>query len=340
MNVEIPKKESMETLKRENQLLRTQNIALLGDGEVFVRRDAGGAMRACKMQVPLSEKNKEILRIGEHWMITSAGADRLNQLPGLNIMTPHAVVVDGKEVSNPYIERHPKTRAIQSVYVRKIIFGPNPIGNLVGVDYTLFFNVYTYFLQDLQAKVRRYPVCGSYGMKDQPPQAPAADGATNRALRPKSFVFFEIEDPVGLWVDLSHGEIQEVFNQHVSRQKFGDRHAQSICTRNALLKHPAIASKTVDVHNGVAKIIVYGFKHDFDFKKFSEVGEKIGKGEVDPKEIQIERATEEAKYEEVSVEENLEGDEFGDGEGGSARPARVTADQASLNFPERSEKED
>lgn len=83
--------------------------------------------------------------------------------------------------------------------------------------------------------MRRYPVCGSYGMKDPPPA-----GA-------------------------------------------------SICTRNALLKHPAIASKTVEVHNGVAKIIVYGFKHDFDFKKFSEIGDKIGKGQVDPKEIQVER---------------------------------------------------
>ncbi|HZR45860.1 MAG TPA: hypothetical protein VFA47_04095 [Candidatus Manganitrophaceae bacterium] len=310
MSIEVARKESIEALKKENQQLRSQNIALLGDGEIFIRRDAGGIMRACKMQVSLSERNKEIHKIGEHWMITSAGADRLNQLPGLNIMTPQSVVVDGKEVSNPFIERHPKTRAIQAVYVRKIIFGPNPIGNMVGVDYTLFFNVYTYFLQDLQSKVRRYPVCGSYGMKDQPPTPAAPEGA-NRSNRPRSLVFFEIEDPVGLWVDLSHGEIQEVFNQHVSRQKFGDRHAQSICTRNALLKHPAIAAKTVEVHNGIAKIIVYGFKHDFDFKKFSEIGEKIGKGQADPKEIEVERAEEEAKFEEVSLEGSLEGDEYG-----------------------------
>lgn len=305
MSIPTAKKESLETLQKENQALRNQNVALLGDGEVFIRRDASGLMRACKMQVALSERNKEIQRIGEHWMITSAGADRLNQLPGLNIMTPPSVVVDGKEVSNPYIERHPKTRAIQSVYVRKIIFGPNPIGNMVGVDYTLFFNVYTYFLQDLQVKVRRYPVCGTYGMKEKPPASLSPD-------RPgRSLVFFEIEDPVGLWVDLSHGEIQEVFNQHVSRQKFGDRHAQSICTRNALLKHPAIAAKTVEVHNGVAKITVYGFKHDFDFKKFAELGEKIEKGQTDPREVQVERAAEEARFEEVSMEGALEGDEYG-----------------------------
>ena len=330
MSIEVARKESIELLKKENQLLKSQNIAILGDGEVFVRRDTGGIMRACKMQVSLSERNKEIHRIGEHWMITSAGADRLNQLPGLNIMTPQSVVVDGKEVSNPNIERHPKTRAIQAVYVRKIIFGPNPIGNMVGVDYTLFFNVYTYFLQDLQSKIRRYPVCGSYGMKDQPPTAAAAVAETaTRSTRPRSLVFFEIEDPVGLWVDLSHGEIQEVFNQHVSRQKFGDRHAQSICTRNALLKHPAIASKTVEVHNGVAKIIVYGFKHDFDFKKFSEIGEKIGKGQIDPKEIQIEHAEEEAKFEEVSLEGALEGDEYGS----------VPPEGQQLGFPETPEKE-
>lgn len=303
MSIPTAKKDSFETLQKENQALRNQNVALLGDGEVFIRRDASGIMRACKRPVSLSERNKEIQRIGEHWMITSAGADKLNQLPGLNIMTPPSVVVDGKEVSNPTIERHPKTRAIQSVYVRKIIFGPNPIGNMVGVDYTLFFNVYTYFLQDLQVKVRRYPVCGTYGMKEKPPASLSPDR--------RSLVFFEIEDPVGLWVDLSHGEIQEVFNQHVSRQKFGDRHAQSICTRNALLKHPAIAAKTVEVHNGVAKITVYGFKHDFDFKKFAELGEKIEKGQTDPREVQVERAIEEARFEEVSLEGALEGDEYG-----------------------------
>jgi hypothetical protein len=322
MSINVAKKESFETLQKENQALRNQNVALLGDGEVFIRRDASGLMRACKMQVALSERNKEIQKIGEHWMITSAGADRLNQLPGLNIMTPSSVVVDGKEVSNPYIERHPKTRAIQSVYVRKIIFGPNPIGNMVGVDYTLFFNVYTYFLQDLQVKVRRYPVCGTYGMKEKPPVSLSPD-RPGRAL-----VFFEIEDPVGLWVDLSHGEIQEVFNQHVSRQKFGDRHAQSICTRNALLKHPAIAAKTVEVHNGVAKITVYGFKHDFDFKRFAELGEKIEKGQTDPREVQVERATEEARFEEVSMEGALEGDEYG---------AAPTEDQERISAPSKPE---
>ncbi|MDC4204792.1 MAG: hypothetical protein MPW14_11010 [Candidatus Manganitrophus sp.] len=88
MSIPTAKKDSFETLQKENQALRNQNVALLGDGEVFIRRDASGVMRACKMPVSLSERNKEIQRIGEHWMITSAGADKLNQLPGLNIMTP------------------------------------------------------------------------------------------------------------------------------------------------------------------------------------------------------------------------------------------------------------
>ena len=66
MSIEVARKESIELLKKENQLLKSQNIAILGDGEVFVRRDTGGIMRACKMQVSLSERNKEIHRIGEH----------------------------------------------------------------------------------------------------------------------------------------------------------------------------------------------------------------------------------------------------------------------------------
>lgn len=320
-----------QDLQRQIDQVRRHDIAALGDGEVFVRRDATGAVRAVKGSVRLTEAAREIQSVGGNYCVTAAGAERLNQIPGLNVLTPPMVIVDGREMSNPFIERDPVTKVIQAVYVRKVVFGLTPLGNWAAVDYTLFFNVYTYFLQDLQAKVKKYPICGCYGVEGQRPTsvryAPENWQTTQSGKRfkaepkPEDFkeadlsraqlVFFSITPPVGLWVDLSHGEIQEALTQHVQRQKFGDRHAQSICTRNALLKHPAIAAKSLTVTNGTAVVPVYGYRHDLDPRGLNEMSDRISRGEVDPTKIAVERESARADVVDVVVEAQAERDEFG-----------------------------
>lgn len=310
-----------------------RSIANLGDGQVFVRRTESGLIRAVKGIVALREQLGEIQTIQKKTMITAAGACKLNQTPGLNIVTPPSVVVDGREVSNPYIEKHPKTKVIQSVYVRKVIFGPNPLGNMVGIDYTLFFNIHTYFLQDLQAKIKKYPVCGYIGkntngepsktytmvpvkwVNSKPVDQPPKEVSTETG----DWNFYELDDaglhPVGIWVNVAHKEIQSCLDQHVQRQKFGDRHAQSICTRNALLRHPAIAAQNV-IAEGLdkkrtAKVTVYGFMHDFDTDTISKMAVDISTGKVDPGKVAVSHEFMEADYEEVNAAKGTEGDEFG-----------------------------
>lgn len=307
---------------------REGEIAALGDTALFVRRDAGGkGMHAYRAEVTLQEGKKELATIAKSPMITAAGAIRANQVANLQVLTPATVIVDGTEQPNPFIEREPKTRAIQSVYIRRVAFGPSPTGNLVAVDCTLYFNVYTYFLQDLQAKLKRHPDSGILGVRDQKPDKITYKERkwddkkkryvdTNKEhtveLKNKTLAFFPIEEPVGLWVDLSHTEIQSAFNEHVSRQKFGDRHARSIVTRNVLLEHPAIGTKSVIVRNGQAILPVYGWNHPYDMKEINRMADKIAKGDVEDQNLEVITKQEEAAHEDLAAAADETGDEFGD----------------------------
>jgi len=320
-----------ELIRKVEELEKFKNsVAKLGDGTVFVKRDKRGILESVKAMIHLREDNNEILKINNKYMVTVGGVAKLNQVPGLNVITPPEVIVDGRPVSNPYIERNPKTKVIQSVYVRKLVFGHNPIGNVVGLDYTLFFNIYTYFIQDLQAKIKKYPACGVLGLANERPQqfiskklvwkktktGKSYQTEGNEEIKTdvsdKMLKFVEIEDGVGLWIDLGHPEIRDCYNTHVQRQKFGDRHAQSICERNAILKHPAIAAKLIRVENGVAAVPVYGFRHEMDPVKVSEMADAIARGrtkDLEEEGVVIDITQKDASFEEVSLSD--EGDEFG-----------------------------
>jgi len=343
-NVKKLKRQELAARALELQALvdaREGELARMGDGALFVRRDAkGDLLRAYRAEMKLDERRNEIATIQQKPMITAQGAAKLNQVANLQIITPPTVVVDGTEQHNPYIERDPKTRAIQSVYIRRVAFGPSPTGNMVAVDGTLYFNIFTYFLQDLQAKIKKYPEAGTLGTRDREPKSYTyqgrrwdnrkktyvADGKPREVKTDgKPMVFFQIEDPVGIWVDLSHPEIQAAFNEHVSRQKFGDRHARSICTRNVLLEHPAIATKNVQKRGNEATEVVYGWRRDESIKDIEEQARKIFEGEVGESEVHVLKTEAEVVPEDLQAAADTP-DEFGDT---VEAEAAVTAEDAS-----------
>lgn len=318
---------SIEQLSKEELLvkykkLQNKSVAHLGDSEVFVTKDSQGMARACKGFMTLKQELGEIEVISGKAMIGAKGAYKLNQIASLAIVTPQTVIVDGEEKCNPYVERDPVTKVIHSVYVRKIVIGSGPIGNIVSMDYPLFFNIHTYFLQDLQAKIKKYPACGYYGKnKNGEPEAYTATvkewdkklkggkggyafNETQEKPTGNMWTFFEIvntgSDPIGLWVNVSHPEIQACFESHVQRQKFGDRHASSMCIRNALLRHPAIAAQTV-IPTGpdkfkTAKVTVYGFRHGLSPNEMNEIAEKAARGEEDANVTVIKEDIQDAEF--------------------------------------------
>lgn len=313
-----------------------RSVANLGDGQVFVKRTPEGIIRACKAVVALREDLGEIQTVGTKTMPTVPGVYKLNQTPGLNIATPPCMIFEGKEVSNPHIEKHPVTKTPKVIHVRKVVFGFNPVGKMCGVEYTLYYNVYTYFIQDLFKKISKFPACGRLGKK--------TEGIDPKNPTRGEWNFYEIEDSgsdkVGMWVDLTHKEIISCFKQLSQRQQYADRNAQSICTRNALLRHPSIAAVSVLTQGGsgqrIAKIPVFSFMHNLGKEEISKIAAEISSTGTVSGEIDMTRVVGEAEYEEVNTAQETEGGEF------STPPEPVEGEDIPIDLakPDTGEKED
>lgn len=282
-----------------------QEIAALGASDVFVRRDTNGQLRLIKQTVRLYADKKEIASVKGNWIPTIAGYNKLNQVAALQQITPPTLNVNGNTVSNPYIEY--VNGEAKRGYARKVALGYSPIGTMCAVDVIRHYNFDAYYLQDLQAKLDKHPDAARFGTSLSCPWGDAGEVLTDaksgtiyaRSTKDNSvFVFKPIKDIEGIWIDPSHGSIIEVYNQHIRHQVHGETTAQSMAWRNALKAHPAIATSQVTVVNGVAEVVVYGWKSDLSLKGIAEVAEAITKGEA-PSNVEVTRTTEEATYEEV-----------------------------------------
>lgn len=282
-----------------------------GNNDVFIRRDNNGVVRLAYKTVKLSAANKEIAKIGDNYIITVPGYNKLNQIAGISPLTPPSLFVEGKEQSNPYVMY--EKGQIKRVIARKIAIGYSPVGNLVAIDTVRHYNFDAYYLQDLQAKAK-YNKGAKFGTvfscafdataqlleKNEVTYAKAADG--------KIYVFKPVKDVEGIWIDPSHAEIIEVYSQHIRHQIFGETIAQNIAWRNALKAHPAIATSQVTMKDGYAEVLVYGYRHELDRNKLQEMEDTVKKGEQIAGAL-MQESNEEAQYEEVAAEIEAVADE-------------------------------
>jgi len=214
------------------------------------------------------------------FIVTAAGYVHLNKVPGISILTPQQIVVDGQVRSNPHIERNPRTKAIENVNIRKLGIGYSPAGNVVVVDKTLFYNVYTYFIQSIQAKMKRkkwgkdekaFPNAAKYGIEQERPKGEGR------------WAFFATEPPLGLWVNYDDDAIIDCLEEHTQRQRFGDRIAQKIVERNIFKDHPAIGISQVKGIDGGAKgwlasATVYGWRNEMKPKDMTDIVKQTEEG--------------------------------------------------------------
>lgn len=245
-------------------------------GEVYFKVTKGGEiMRPVKSRMMLHEKLDHIYPVGygknRRFGITYSGYKHLNKSASISILTPQQVSHDGHEVANPRVERNDNTKAVETVSIRKIGIGYDPMGNVVAVDKSLFYNIYTYFIQSLQAKMSAKQ-WGKDGKMSDKPKYPncAIIGTVDEKPAKGKWVFYETATPLGIWADYEHPAILECLTEHTQRQRFGDRIADTIVCRNILKDHPAIgishAPPQKDVENKrehVAYVWVYGWRHDF-----------------------------------------------------------------------------
>lgn len=327
------------------KILTTADIMKLGDGECYVvARDGKGAVRIIAAPVTLRKSLGEIDVIQNKPMITKDGYSKLNQVVNVNLLTPPRMMIDGVEQSNPHIERHPETKVIQSVSIRRVGIGYSPVGNLMAIDKTLFFNIRTYFMQDLQSLMKKFPAAAALGKKGSPPKSrkvkeisgweKTASGKNRPIFGAEKEVkfdadsaeYYEIEGGVGVWVDLTHPEVLGLFNTHTQRQKFGDRIAQSIVDRNILKDFMALGQVQLD-RGDTARVLVYGYRHELDFHKVENLAAQIASGEVSHGEVEVKSAVVDVEYEEVVQAEAAEvsPEEANQGNGNGTPPPEPAA---------------
>lgn len=296
------KENSLTQLPENNQ--ETKKIVLTADfGKVYCRVRNGKLLRLVRAKMCLQERAGHIYKIKKEYAITSSGYVHLNKVASINIVTPQKVVVDDQEWPNPKIERHSRTKAIEAVNIRKIGIGLSPAGNITVIDKTLFYNIYTYFIQAIQAKMKRvewdsgkptdkkiHPNCAQIGTEQDKPK------------KEGSWAFFETTSPLGLWVNYEDPAIIDCLEEHTQRQRFGDRIAQTIVERNILKDHPAIGMSRVEPQEGgkegskKAYVDIYGYRHDFGPHNISDILEQAERGS---KAIKVEAEV----IEDVPVEE-------------------------------------
>jgi hypothetical protein len=281
-----------------------KTLALAADfGAVYTKVQGGQLMAPIKADMTLFEKLGHVYKQKDKYLVTATGYRYLNKVASISIVTPQSVIVDGRQVPNPHIERNPRTKAIESVNIRKMGVGYSPAGNIVVIDKTLFYNVYTYFIQAIQAKMGRaewttveggrrqktdkkeFPNCARYGTADE---KPAIAGR---------WAFYPTEEPLGIWINYEDQAIIDCLEEHTQRQRFGDRMATTIVERNILKDHPAIAVSQVFEKSGPAGIqatvTVHGWRNDNSPRNISEIMRRAEGGEDSADfEIQAEIITE------------------------------------------------
>jgi hypothetical protein len=256
-----------------NLVERNNNVAILGDTEVFIRRGPNGHIKAVKGKVNLLESKGHLAEIQNKVMITEAGYREMNKIAGISIITPEKLTLpDGQVVVNPYPIVDPISGSISKVWVKKIGIGYSPTGNLVITSSTLLYDIQMYFIQDLAKKVQYNKDAGRLCMEQMLSEDDHKKGA-----------FYKIEGNMGVWVDLSHKEVLKAVDTFINNKLFAERKAQTICERNVLKKHPALSTTYVEPNgptkNRYGQVTVVGFTTDLSKDELMDVASQAERGE-------------------------------------------------------------
>jgi len=186
----------------------------------------------------MSVRNPETKQWATVQQITALGYDKLNQFVGISFYKPDHISTGEQGPNqlrpNPYMHRDGDE--IVYVQVRFIGIGRNAVGNLVCHDLTITYNLRTYFAQDLWSKWR--------GRRNDKPKSWGQLFPTVAVPKTElDITHIAVPCPGGvtLVLDLTHPDVIDCFNEHIGRQKFAERNAQTICRRNILRTFLAVA---------------------------------------------------------------------------------------------------
>jgi len=263
----------------------------LGNPKCFAIQTRNGMAEAIRAEITLSKNDKDFCIIYGRPCITAKGYAKLNQVAGISILSPQMI----GDKANPIIEYEDGSPS--RVTTRKIGVGYSPIGSLCVIDETVNFDMNSYLRQQAFKKWQEFQNIGKLVSK------PKGD------LENKTFI--PLIGSNGLLLDMYHEESQKLISDHLGRQKFAARIASAIARRNCLKAHPAIATTTCKIKDGVASVIVYGFKIDFSRSDIERIAENAADGKAADNVELIQHQTN-ADSEDLSVENDVTDPEHDD----------------------------
>ncbi|MTV47734.1 hypothetical protein GJ688_01895 [Heliobacillus mobilis] len=279
--------QDFQLLQKQLEAVKKQNIAVLGDGQVFVKRTANGMIRSVKGSVTLSEQSGDIAYIYPKTMTTSKGFNKANQIAGLSIITPEKLQLpNGDIVVNPFPMVEPRSGSIGKVWVKKMAIGYSPTGVLVVTSATLLYDVRMYFVQDVLKKVGKVAAAGTltmeFGLNIVKETEYGIFVDSGDPKRPQAFIRID-DSGLGILIELSHPDIIKAVETYVQKKLFAERNAQSIAERLVMSKHPALSNIAYVEATGpdkakVAKVPVVGFVHDFNQDQLLDIAKQAEQG--------------------------------------------------------------
>lgn len=272
-------------LAKTGPIGRTQLVTYSGDDgkplQSIVKTTARGEVHSMLTRVPLSKDAGEVYDMKAGWdnakkqaivkrTITAMGYMKLNAFAGVTFITPETLMTDdGRVAPNPYMHRD-KNGDTEYVRVRKIGIGRSATGNWMAVDYTLTFNLRTYFAIDLMSKWtgRKSDAVAEWGQLFA-----RGEAMTNVFPRQK---LYDLPNGVSLVVDLTHKDVIGLLNEQFSRHKFAERQAITICERNILKRFIPV---TVLPPNGSVPVVSWP-QMDRDYQTLQQMAADAQQGRV------------------------------------------------------------
>lgn len=214
--------------------LRKQDIAILGSDEVFTIRDGKKEVKAFKRKLHLSMQNGGLMKMSGRFMLSAQGYELWAEATGTTVVFPKDVLVGGKWMPNPYVEKDPVNRRILTVYARAVALGFSAIGVKQASEWTTAFDTPSYRMIDLLAKAKEFPQAFKVLPLEMKPEAERSKDGDKAP--PETWAHYPFDESMNLWINTSHNEVIKWLGQIVNREKKSVDFAQTFAKRNAL-KH-------------------------------------------------------------------------------------------------------
>jgi len=295
----------------------------LGDPKIFAKLGPDGRLIAIRADIKLEERLGHLYSLQGKTSITAAGFARINSITAINVISPIAPKFTTDDAGR-----------LRAVEVRKMAIGFSPSGSLLVTDSTLHFDLDAYRLHELANLAKKKPGAVKFVLKEEL-EGMKYDGKLGWVV--------PYEDPVMLWADIKNEDVRDLLIADSQRRKFAERIASTICWRNAIKTHAAIAQAQVQAQgidgSRTAVVRVFGFRHDLDQAAMTRLAAGIVEGKLDivkeqlktvpgaTQEIRVDRHDAIAAADDVAVEsgsaiEEEEGIIVGNGVDVRAEPAR------------------